>query len=200
MELVDFLKAAAMLATARFFERVIAKAHHQISADDPSLYSLDFAGLLTPRDPALRQHFREVASSLSALFAEKKVLTFVMFYDTVAFCMRFHSKSTLEKVNPAMVAEALSDLPRSGGAPSFVIGTNAPTYGFGWREAHADDEELKAEIFPLLDFPGVCLYYARLREGQARPNSQTSDSQSQRSAPGSMLRSVDFSVRGSVPG
>jgi hypothetical protein len=103
--------------TARFSERVITKAHHQISGDDSSLYNLDFTGLLTPRDPAVLQHFREVASSLSVLFHEKKVLTFVMFYDTIAFCMRFHTKSTLDKVNPTMIADALNDLPRSEGFP-----------------------------------------------------------------------------------
>jgi hypothetical protein len=156
---------ATMNTAVSFFESVITKAHQQISGGDLTMYNLDFAGLLSPRDPELLALFHEVATSLAVLFTEKKLRSFVMFYDTIAFCMRFHEKSSLEKVNPRMIADCLNLLPQLEGMPSFVIGTDVPTYGFGWNEAQIDrDHSLRAVIFPLLDFPGVCLYYSTLKD------------------------------------
>ena len=152
-----------MRATATLFERILAKAHHQISGDGLGSYNTDFSGLLIPRDPELKALFREIAESMAALVAKQRINVFVMFYDDVAFCIRFHPTIPLGKINVRMTAEALEELPRSSGRPHFIIGSNEPTRGMSWVEVATDDEEKKAEIFPLIDFEGVCFYYARAR-------------------------------------
>jgi hypothetical protein len=164
-----------MNRTTSFFERVIATAHHQISGDDVSQYNVDFSGLVLPRDAGLREQYRDVASSLSVLFRSKKVQSFVMFYDTVAFCMRFRDDNSLDRVNPRMIAEKLGALPQCSGIPTFLIGTEQATIGFGWKQASSDAGGLSAEIYPLQDFPSVTLYYAKPRgEVQSPPASSSS--------------------------
>ena len=180
-----------MKASATLFERILAKAHHQISGDGLGSYNTDFSGLLIPRDPELKAVFREIAESMAALVAKQRINVFVMFYDDVAFCIRFHPTIPLGKINVRMTAEALEELPRSSGRPHFIIGSNEPTRGMSWVEVATDDEEKKAEIFPLIDFEGVCFYYARARASptfawttssavdsavQSQPSTTTADS------------------------
>ena len=155
-----------MKSSATLFERIIAKAHHQISGDDIAGYNTDFSGLMIPRNPDLKAQFREVATSLMSLLSRQKVNVLVMFYNDVAFCIRFHANVPLSKVNVRMVAESLEELPKSSGEPRFIIGSNESTAG-NWIEVATDDEERQAEIFPLIDFDGVCFYYARVRAAGA---------------------------------
>jgi hypothetical protein len=165
----DLGKILGMNCAVRLFERIFSKVHHHVTGDDVSLYTTDFSGFLVPRDPVQRSHFRDVASSLAALFFEKKLQTFVMFYDSVAFCIRFNRTSCLQKVNLRMLADSLEVLPRSEGNATFIVGTDAPSIGFGWEQANCDDEDVQSEIFPLLDFPSLCFYYATpLAAGQGQ--------------------------------
>jgi hypothetical protein len=167
-----------MNCAVRLFERIFAKVHHQVTDDNISMYNMDFSGFLTPRDLDQKSHFHEVASSLATLFFEKRIQTFVMFYDSVAFCIRFKMTSSLQKVNVRMLADSLESLPRSEGSPTFIVGTDEPSIGFGWERANCDDDGVQSEIFPLLDFPSLCFYYARpLPAGRSRSGSSSQSTQ-----------------------
>jgi hypothetical protein len=172
-----------MNRTTSFFERLIATVHRQISGDDFTEYNLDFSGFVIPRVPELRDQYHDVAQSLSVLFQSKKLRSFVMFYETVAFCMRFKDDNTLDRVNPRMIAEVVTGLPPCPGNPTFLIGTEEPTIGFGWKQASSDSEGIGAEIYPLLDFPNLCLYYARPL-GETRPIASHGSSSSMATWPG----------------
>ena len=155
-----------MRAAVSVFERIFAKAHHQISGDDLKNYNTDFTGLLISRDSEMKATFHEISQSLMTLFERGMVNVFVMFYDEVAFCVRFCKNGTLSRLNPRMIAEALLDLPQSKGKPEFIIGSDEATCGMSWTQVDVYDEAMSAEIFPLIDFEGVCFYYARLRVPQ----------------------------------
>jgi hypothetical protein len=101
-----------------------------------------------------------------------------MAYDNVAFCMKFMTDGWLDHVNPRIISEALNELPQSSGMPQFLIGTDEPSVGLGWICAERDDDRVRAEIFPLVEFPSMCLYYALKIERSHGSQSGDSDDNS----------------------
>lgn len=158
-----FKRALLMNLIGNLLERIITKAHQVISGQPISSYKLDFSNLLYSKDPELSKLFHHVGNSAAYLAVNKKLRTLVMEYDTLCFCIRFTANNNWNDLNLRMISESIEEIPQSTGHPTFVAGTEEPTSGAGWKfSPRCTDTEVSAEIFPLIDFEGLCFYYAKI--------------------------------------
>lgn len=164
-------------------ERIITKAHQVISGEPISSFNLDFSNLLYAKDQELSKLFNHVGYSAAYLAMNKKLGTLVMAYDTLCFCMRFMPNNKWNDLNLRMISESIEVIPRSTGHPIFVAGTDEQTMGAGWKfNPRYTETQVNAEIFPLIDFEGVCFYYAKISNEVVIPPIKTSFSDSQQSS------------------
>lgn len=177
-----------MNIAARVFQSILTTAHHIISGDDIDNYYEGFNGMLSFKDPTLFAHYHEIGESIASILFQKKIGVLIMAYDTLAFCLRFQKNCSFHSLNLRLIAYSLKDLPKSTGDPIFLAGLNSVSVGFGWVPVLVEDFEEKAEIFPLIDFEGICIYYATPKKArsfdfhcatsQSRNDSQIATSQS----------------------
>lgn len=149
-----------MNIVSNIYVRIITTAHHIITKDDINNYNEDFTGLLTFKNQENYQKFHEVGESIASILLQKKLGVFVMAYDTIAFCIRFHSNYSFSRINLRMISDSLRDIPSSSGDPIFMIGADDLAGGFGWKPVQPFQTEEEAEIFPIIDFKRICIYYA----------------------------------------
>ena len=149
-----------MYTIADIFERILTTVHHHVIDDDIQRYNEDFSKMLSFKDANEFSKFHEVSESIASVFMQKKIGVFVMLYETLAFCIRFHQNYSLKGVNPRMISDAINEMPHSSGEPTFLIGSDNIGAGFGWKQVQSIEAEDEVEIFPLIDFEGICIYYA----------------------------------------
>ena len=161
-----------MNTLTRLFERILTKAHHQIIQDDPRLYTEDLSHLLYFKDMEMRKVFIQISSSVSRFYLSKKLLTLIMAFDTIAFCMRFKPNNNRLSVNVKLIDDAMSELPKSTGTPVFLIGTTEKTNSYGWEAIEFLNSDSNCEIFPLIDFDDVSIYWAQKQSDRTYNYSQ----------------------------
>ena len=175
------------------FLRIISKVHQKVSSDNEDNYDEDSTKMLFPRNKDTLELLSQAAESASVLYIRKKLINFMIVYDSVAFCIRFDKECTFKDVNMRLLASSLDDLPSSSGKPRFLYQTTEETTGWGLNVSDYDDNGSPVEIFPVCDFEHVCFYTARI-PGQYSTNSSISQS----SAPMQSSLSTSQSIQSSV--
>ncbi|KAH0792908.1 hypothetical protein GPJ56_003172 [Histomonas meleagridis] len=87
-----------------------------------------------------------------------------MAFDTIAFCMRFKPNNNRMSINVKLIDDSMSDLPKSSGDPVFLIGATDKISSYGWEPIEYLNSQPNCEIFPLIDFDDVSLYWAKTQD------------------------------------
>lgn len=154
-----------MNTLTRFFERILTKAYHHIVCDDISEYNEDYSHMLYFKNEEKRRFFNELSYSLSKIYFSKKLLTFIMSFDDISFCIRFRNNIDEDlNVNIRLIAESLKELPMSKGNPIFLIGTTEDINSYGWKSIEAIDNDDYCEIYPLIDFENISFYWSKKQD------------------------------------
>ena len=121
-----------MNTITNLFLKIITTAHQHITGAPIEEYVTDYSGLLIPKNPELFSLFQGIIESLSILISDGKVSTFLMVYDSIVFCMKFHDEFVFSGVNTKLLANSLNDLPHSTGEPNFFYSSHVKHLGYDW--------------------------------------------------------------------